>query len=123
MHNLTTQCKSQVLLALEHATEPVTAADLAAMIGLTGNRETRRRMIRAIVESLREDGVWVVAANPSGYWLTYDLQTWQDYQEGRKIEAKQILGEAHRRQKMAVDAAGQGLLFGQAKPAVSCGHI
>lgn len=94
------------------------AAALAAALWLSGNRESQRRHVRAIVEHLRDNGSMIVATLQQGYWLTEDSQLWKDYLEGRQIDAKRVLGETHKRKRMLADAKGQGLLFGQK---VCCG--
>lgn len=99
------------LKLLQSADGPLVAADIAARLHLSGSRETQRRRVRGIVQQLRDDGNWIVACGNSGYWLTQDARVWKDYQEGRKIDAKRIIGESHRKQ-MEVDQCGQGLLFG-----------
>lgn len=109
---------TKTLNILETSDRPLTAADLALMIGLSGSRETRRRKIREIVKNLRNEGLWIVATNPAGYWLTGDAEIWRDYQNDKQIDAKRILGETGRHKKMIADRTGQGFLFA---PAVSVG--
>jgi len=109
--NVTSEQARDCLVVLKRAEAFLTAADLAARVKLTGGRETRRRHVRAIVKQLRDDGHWIVAQNPDGYYLASDEAVWKDYLEGRKIDSKRVIGEASRRQKMVTDAHGQGLLF------------
>ena len=99
------------LRILQEAAEPIVAADLAGKLRLSGARETQRRHVRAIIKKLRETGSWIVATLQGGYWLTDDDSMWLDYQEDRKIDAKRILGQSHKRQKAITDNKGQGLLF------------
>ena len=87
------------------------AAELAARLFLSGNRETQRRHIRAIIKLLRHNGSQIIATLWGGYLLTDDLQMWRDYLEGRQINAKRILGETYRRKRMLAGARGQGMLF------------
>ena len=109
---ITTCQAAQCRRILENADSPIVAARLAEMLDLSGSRETQRRRVRAIIRDLREtDGAWIVATLQGGYWLTDDPAMWRDYNEGRKIDAKRIIGKAHK-QKMAVDSTGQGVLFG-----------
>jgi len=97
---------------LTEAEEPLVAVEIAARMNLGGSRESRRRRVRAIVHHLRAGGAMIVATLTGGYWLTEDLATWQQWLEHRQIDAKQILGESHRRQKQATEVGiGQGLLF------------
>lgn len=102
---------ARLLMRLRTARMPLTAVELAGMLALPGLRETKRRHVRAIVKSLRDSGEKIVATLDGGYWLTDDPATWKEYLEGRKIDAKRVIGESHRRQQMVTDAAGQGLLF------------
>ena len=102
---------ARLLMRLRTARTPLTAVELAGILALPGLRETKRRHVRAIVKSLRDSGEKIVATLDGGYWLTDDPATWKEYLEGRKIDAKRVIGESHRRQQMATDAAGQGLLF------------
>ncbi|MFA5187013.1 MAG: hypothetical protein WC551_11075 [Patescibacteria group bacterium] len=111
--NVTTDEARQCIEVLKRAEAFMTAANLAARMTLRGGRETRRRHVRAIVKQLRDDGQWIVAQNPEGYFLTQDESLWKDYLEGRKIESKRVIGETARRQKMVTDRQGQGLLFAQ----------
>lgn len=102
---------ARCLRILQAATGPLPAAELAALLGLDGNRESRRRMVRAIIKHLRDlGGVRIVAANPAGYWITDDDQTWRDYLEDRQIDAKAILKESHARTR-ALAGQGQQMLF------------
>lgn len=109
--NVTSREAAACLRLLKAERRFVPAIEIARRIGLDGSHETLRRRVRAIVKELREAGEWIVGKNPDGCYWTEDRSLWTDYQEGRKIDARRILGEAHRRQRMATDAAGQGLLF------------
>lgn len=109
--DVTSDEPARCLGVLKQAARPVVAADIACRLGLGGKRETQRRHVRAIVKRLREVGSMIVATLNGGYWLTDDEQLWKEYLEGRKIDAKRIIGEAHRRKKMVTDNQGQGLLF------------
>lgn len=102
---------ARLMRLMQAARTPQTAAALAGRLALSGSRETQRRHIRALVERLRDDGAWIVAVDAAGYRLTTDAAEWKQYNESRKIGAKQILGRSHKRQQMVTDAAGQGLLF------------
>jgi len=108
----TSDCIAECLRILRQATEPIFAADIAARLGLGGNRETQRRHVRAFIKHLRDNGSRIIATLHGGYWLTDDAQLWADYLEGRQIDAKKILGETHRRKRVAYDSRGQGSLFG-----------
>ena len=109
--NTTTDQLQQCLSLLKQANGFINAVNLAARMQLRGDRETRRRKVRDIVKRLRDGGAWIVAQNPEGYCLTNDSDIWKQYQEGRKIDAKTILGNAYRHQKMLTDKTGQGMLF------------
>lgn len=88
--------------------EPIVAADLAAKLNLFGSRETQRRKVRALIKELRDEGQWIVASLWCGYFLTSDFSLWRDYLEGRKIDAKRIFAEVHKRKKVIL---GQRNLF------------
>ena len=90
---------------------PIVAADLAGKLGLEGSRETQRRKVRAMVKTLRDDGAMIVATTNAGYFLTKDKAMYQDYLDGKQIDAKRVLGETNRCKKNIIDATGQGLLF------------
>ncbi|MCE5184961.1 MAG: hypothetical protein LLF76_02405 [Planctomycetaceae bacterium] len=110
--NVTTDLLARCLAVLRNAEGPVTAAEIAARVYLGGNRESRRRHVRAIIAELRCRGHWIVAANALGCWLTADETIWKDYLEHRTIDGRRIIGEASRRKKaVLVDAKGQALLF------------
>ena len=101
---------ARLLRMLETARTPITAAELARRLALPGCRETQRRHVRAIIEQLREAGCRIVG-DGGGCRLTRDAAEWNAYNEYRKNNGKRLIGEAHRRQRMATDATGQGLLF------------
>ena len=111
--NMTTDQAADCLRLLQQAEQPLVAVDIAARLYLYGNRESRRRHVRAIVKYLRDNGSMIIATLQGGYWLTDDRGLWCDYLEGRQIDAKKILAHTHRKKKMLADAAGQGLLFSQ----------
>jgi hypothetical protein len=91
---------------------PILAVELANKLGIDGERETKRRKIRAIVQHLRNDcGEMIVADLMNGYFTTQDLKVWQDYLDGRQIDAKKLLGITGKQLKMVTDTKGQGLLF------------
>lgn len=103
----------QLLRILQSADKPLVAADLAARLYLTGNRELQRRKVRALVKELRDDkneNNWIVANFVEGYWLSDDFALWKDYLEGKKITAKMIFADVARK-KNQVAMAGQGKLF------------
>lgn len=103
---------AKALSVLQDAKGPMTAIEIAARLGLGGCRESQRRRVRAIIEELRNKG-WRIAANQTdGCWIARDDQEWRDYLESRKIEAKQQIGEAHRRKKCTYDD-GTIAMFGQ----------
>lgn len=97
---------------LQQATGPMTAIEVAARLGLAGCRESQRRHVRAIIEELRNKGVRIVANQIDGCWIAKGDQEWREYLEGRKIEAKQQIGEAHRRKKCCYED-GTTAMFGQ----------
>lgn len=109
--NVTTPEMRDCLRLLKEAGGFMTAVNLAERMRLKGGCETQRRHVRAIVKSLRDDGQWIIAKNPEGYFLTRDKATWTDYLEGRKIDSKRVIGEAARHQRNVTTDRGQGLLF------------
>ncbi|HOT73759.1 MAG TPA: hypothetical protein PLX18_11460 [Anaerohalosphaeraceae bacterium] len=106
----TEEC-TKVMILLSRAAGPMTAIQIAERLGLGGSHETKRRQVRAIIKQLREEGEWIVSTNWDGYWLTEDAAVWRKFLEQEKIEAKQLIGEVQRRQKMITDRFGQGYLF------------
>ena len=109
--NITTDEAAECLRVLGAAGGPIVAAGLAKRLRLGGCRETQRRHVRAIIEHLRkENGSWIVGLNPEGYFLTKDHQLWSDYNDDRKIEAKRIFTEVHKRKRELADGK-QNLLF------------
>jgi len=105
---------ARCLTILENADKPIVAADLAEQLRLDGCRETKRRHVRAIVKHLRDNDSMIVAVGAAGYYLTEDVKVWQDYLDGRQIDAKRILGETGKRKK-EVAGKNQGLLFAEPK--------
>lgn len=103
---------AKALSILQEAKEPMTAIEIAARLGLSGCRETQRRHVRAIIEELRDKGVRIAANQIDGCWIAKDDEEWRNYLEGRKIEAKEQIGEAHRRKKCTYDD-GTIAMFGQ----------
>lgn len=104
---------AECLTILKNADRAMTAAQIAARLGLSGCRETQRRRVRAMTLALRDKGCRIVANQIDGIWLARNDREWRDYLEGRKIEAKTILGVTHPRIRQAVESKGQGLLYGQ----------
>jgi hypothetical protein len=91
---------------------PIKAIGIADRLGLAGNRETKRRHVRAIVQHLRNEcGEMIVADGWGGYFLTDDEKIWQLYLKDRSSDAKKVLGQAYKKLKMVSDLKGQGLLF------------
>jgi hypothetical protein len=105
---------SRCLTLLQDASGWLNAAEIAEKLRIPGQRETQRRVVRKLVERLRADNHFVLAT-PGGYYLTTDKALWQDYLDGRQIDAKRILGHCGRQKRMVADATGQGLLFCSAK--------
>lgn len=113
--NVTTETAAAALAILKAAQRPMTAIEIAVRLDLSGKRETKRRKVRAIVKDLRDSGARIVASLEGGYWLTEDPQIWQQWNDGRQIEAKQILAETHRRKRqLLADKSGQRFLFAPA---------
>lgn len=111
MNNFSSDMAAKCLQLIKEC-GPILAINLADKLGIVGERETQRRKIRAIVQHLRNDcGQMIVADLFCGYFLTSDLKVWQDYLDGRQIDAKKILGITHQQLKMVTDSRGQGLLF------------
>jgi len=110
--NITTEQANRLLAILQKANCTIVAADLAARLRLAGTRETQRRHVRAIIKHLRDNGNWVVATLQGGYFLTTDRRLWNDYNEGRQIDAKRVLAITHKRERTLFNSAGQGVLFG-----------
>ena len=80
-------------LALIKSDGPIRAIAMAVKLGIEGNRESKRRHIRAIVQHLRNDcGNMIIGNFRQGYFITEDKKVWQDYLDGRQIDAKKILG-------------------------------
>jgi biotin operon repressor len=100
----------RLLRIFETADEPMTAAAIAAKLGLDGSVETQRRAVRAMVKGLRDHGHWIVATLTDGYALTKNAGIWRDYSEGRAVDARRIFWEVSDRKKQMSDG-NQGLLF------------
>lgn len=91
---------------------PILAISLADQLAIVGDRENKRRRIRAIVKHLRNDcGELIIGDFLSGYTLTKDLKIWQEYLDSRQFGAKKILAVTHKQLNMVRDSNGQGLLF------------
>jgi len=111
-HNKVSSDLAAKCLSLLKQEAPIRAIELARKLNLTGNRESLRRHIRAIVQHLRNDcGTMIVADLKDGYFITDDEKVWQAYLNSRQIDAKKILGITHKQLKMIMDSRGQGLLF------------
>jgi biotin operon repressor len=115
--NITTDQVAGCLAILKRAEKFMTAAEIAAHLGIAGGHETQRRHIRAIVKQLRDSGSMIIANNADGYWLTDDTIKWQDYINHRAIDAKVMLTEVSHRKRMLADTRGQGMLFSNRVPA------
>ncbi len=115
------QCR-ECLAILKNRNTPIVAADIAKQLKLAGNRETRRRRVRAIIKHLRDEcGAKIVATLGGGYMITDDDRIWQEYLEGKLIDAKRIIGSASAKKRKAItNRKGQGFLFapGMAREAI-----
>jgi len=109
--DVTTSEQAGCLRILRAASEPMTAADIAARLGLGGCRESKRRRVRLIIKKLRDSGSMIGATRQGGYMITDDVSEYRDYLEGRQNDQKRIFGETHKKKKMLVDSKGQGMLF------------
>ena len=116
--NITTRNTARCLEILKAAAEPIVAVDLARLLDLAGERESRRRQVRAIVTHLRDQGEWICATTQGGYLLTDDFAEWTEYNGDRANNVKRVIGQSHNRNKAAIYSQGQGLLF---QPAAGCG--
>ena len=109
---VTTPELAKTISILQQAGKPMTAIEIATRLGLEGCRESQRRHVRAIIEELRNKGCRIAANQRDGCWIARGDQEWRQYLEGRKIEAKQQIGEAHRRKKCTYED-GTIAMFGQ----------
>ncbi|MGD0077065.1 MAG: hypothetical protein ABSB91_00405 [Sedimentisphaerales bacterium] len=108
--NITTDQVAECLGILKRADKFMTAAEIAVHLGIAGCHESQRRHIRALVKQLRDNGEMIVANSRDGYYLTADIEKWKAYNEGRAIDAKEMLAEISLRKKF-IDKTGQGILF------------
>lgn len=94
------------------------AIDLADRIGLDGNRETKRRRIRAIVRQLRAVGARIEANFVDGCRLDTDPdpRQWRDYLANRQARAKKQIGETARRQRQTREIHQLPLFFPHPSP-------
>lgn len=101
------------LLERYHDDRPLTAIEIAEALGLAprGNRESKRREVRFVVEDLREVG-YRVCASDDGYWLARGATEWAAYLEARKTNARFDFVAVRKMTEAARDrAAEQGVLF------------
>lgn len=97
---------------LKDRPKPVNARTLAACLGIAGNVESRKRIVRKIVEHLRETCGRRVCANNDGYWLAESATEWAAYLAAQKSGL--VFGFVRlKRAKVAVAdrMGGQGSLF------------
>jgi len=109
---ITTPELAACLAILQQADGPITAIEIAGKLHLDGCRESQRRHVRAIIEELRNKDCRIAANQRDGCWIAKNDQEWREYLEGRKIEAKRQIGEAHRRKKCTYKN-GTIAMFGQ----------
>lgn len=110
--------EGSILLALDReTTRPLTAAELAQVAGIEGNREWQRRAVRKVVTLLRSRGNRIAACDQTksgaGYFLARTSAEWRRYQETRRRGA--ILSFARIRQmreRAAERASGQRTIEG-----------
>jgi len=110
LNKITTIQLDRTLDILKSQSDFIAAIDLANKLGIEGSHELKRRHVRSIIKMLRDNGHWIIANLSCGYYLTKDVTLWQEYNQGRQIDAKRIIGEASRRKKM-IDPKGQTMLF------------
>jgi hypothetical protein len=92
---------------------PLAAIDLATANEIGGPRESKRRIVRAAIERLRNEpiGARVIATN-GGYYLARDEREWQDYLAARAAGARFEFVRERKMAAAAYEAAGhQGKLF------------
>jgi biotin operon repressor len=114
---ITTAKLDKTLDILKNAAGFMLSIELANKLGIGGSHELKKRTVRVIIKDLRDSGHWIVASVSYGYFLTKDLNLWREYNEGRQIDAKRIIGESAKRKNL-VDSRGQVMLFDSR---VNCG--
>ena len=79
----------------EHDDRPVAAIELATYLqigAVGGDRETKRRVVRMLVERLRKDGYAICAGSDAegngGYWIAQNDGDWRNYLTSRASGAK-----------------------------------
>ena len=102
---------ANALTLLKGAEDIMSAASMAAKLGIAGKRETQRRRVREIIAELRCGGHWIVATTAGGCWLTEDAAMWKEYCDHKMIDGKRMIGEAAKRKRTAAVPTGQGNLF------------
>ena len=95
---------------------PVPAIELAQMLRIDGDRESKRRALRAVITDLRNDGYRVCAGHDEhgngGYWLAASHAEWAEYLAAVKAKAKYTFALVRKRQEAVIDReSGQGKLF------------
>jgi len=91
--------------------QPTPAVTIAAWLGLSGHRESRRRQVRKLVHEARNSG-FRVCAESRGYWLARSDAEWHAYGEAVKRGAiYRFVALAKQRKAANETQSGQGKLF------------
>lgn len=99
-------------LAVIQQQGPVLAISIAEQIGIFGDHELKRRVVRKMVKHLRDEcGERIVGDFLAGYKIADTDKEWQQYLDMRQFGARKTLAVTHRQLKMVTDGRGQGLLF------------
>lgn len=101
------------LLSRPAAIDPIPAADLAFLCGITGGHETIRRRIREAVDYGRTTRGMRLCANGDGYWLARDGDEWESFLESRRRSTVfRFVHDRRIREAVGERISGQGMLFG-----------
>lgn len=110
--------EGSILLALDReTTRPLTAAELAQVAGIEGNREWQRRAVRKVVTLLRSRGNRIAAVNHDqqrgGYFIARSPGEWRKYLAARRSGALFTFAAIKRMRERAMErASGQRTIEG-----------
>jgi len=100
-----------------HLDRPVPAIELAEVLAIPGEHETKRRRVRETIEALRGSGFAICAGRhegAEGYWIARGDGEWSRYLEARKAQKVfDFVAIRKMRESTRDRISGQGRLFGE----------
>ena len=100
----------------DNADRAVPAIELALHLQIGGDRESKRRIVRKLIEHMHERGTRICAdfsSKSGGYWIARNDREWRDYRVSREIHARFEFVALRKMKTAAMERqSGQAVLAG-----------